>query len=72
MVQRDVQGLEYIYQPEHRLGQGEDGGGGGVVRGDQPGGEVAVAQVFFQGEGDRAGQVVADVVGQGVVFIHSF
>jgi hypothetical protein len=57
---------------QHRVLAGEDGGGGGVVRGDQAGGEVAVAQVFFQGEGDRAGQVVADVVGQGAVFIHSF
>ena len=61
---------EYLFCPSaathDRLFAGDDGGGAGVVRVDQLGGDIPVADVFFQRKGHVPGDVITDVVGQGL------
>lgn len=45
---------------------GDDGGGAGAVGIDQLGGDIPVADVFFQREGHVPGDVITDVVGLGL------
>lgn len=43
---------------------GNDGGGAAAVRVDELGGDIAIADIFFQSKGHIAGDVVTNIVGQ--------
>lgn len=60
--------------PEHFIGPGSaahngvfagnDGGSAAAVRVDELGGDIAIADIFFQSKGRIAGDVVTNIVGQ--------